>query len=205
MCKHLFVALILAAGCGGPLPINNQPGEVDDPEATKADGPGALRMGQYSRTSGHDLFSSLELARTPGSTTHGTWSSQRGCDGNSTDAAHCFIEIRQTGTYRLTKSGSKRFIRMFEDAVAIETSTTASDFLGRFEYAVDDNQGALVTFTASNGQKTVMTLQNADKAQEGESCGGHTVMPRPCAPGLECVVVQTGVADVPGLCNRLLP
>ena len=160
--------------------------EVDDNVDAKADGFTPMRMGTY------DVAFSDYYALTLHE--DGTFHLQGGCKPNP-NGPSCFAITTMDGNYRFTRSTTtgSHYIRL--------TNNLDDSLAFRFRYVVTGSQSETVALTdMHDSNKSTATLENADKQQEGESCGGFTAHPGECATGLECVNTQ-GCCDLPGTCE----
>jgi hypothetical protein len=184
--KLAFIALISVAGCGNPNGDDQlDPGETDDVINAKADGTTPLRMGTYD----------VNFAPYYSLTLHDDKNFQLmgGCNPDGT-GPHCFAIIENDSYYRLTKSGSKHYIRLYNEI--------DGTLLYRFQYTVSGDMSQNVKLTnTKTGDKYTATLRQADKAQEGESCGGFVANVRGCAADLDCQAAAR-CCDLPGTCVR---
>jgi hypothetical protein len=179
-----FVSILAFAAC-----TSNQqqldPNEVDDTAAdAKADGFTPMRLGTYD-VSFVDYYAM---------TLHddGTFHLQGGCRPNP-DGANCFAISVMDGNYRFTHSGSSHYIRLYNN---IDGSLAF-----RFRYVVSGAHSETVDLVETkDGSDSTATLEEADKRQEGENCGGFVATPGQCATGLECVSAQA-CCDLPGTCQ----
>jgi hypothetical protein len=188
--KTSFVAIAFVAaalvgvGCGGAgesLDAN----EVDDIADAKADGASALRMGTYDVDL--DLYYSLTLEK------NGSYKLIGGCRPGPT-GPHCFAISEDEGHYRLTKSGSSRYIRLYSDLTG--------ELAYRFQYKVSGTRSEKVSLTETHtGKHYTATLEQANLSQEGESCGGFVGSLNACADGLSCKAAAS-CCDLPGVCVR---
>jgi hypothetical protein len=172
---------LTAIGCGGPADLEE--GEVDDSIESKTDGPGRLRMGTYDV----DIipFWAMTLAA------DGTYSLRGGCRPGPT-GPHCFAVIAENGSYTLTKSGSKRYLRLIRDV--------DGKLNHKFSYTVSGGDSEHVQLVEGN-QTFTATLNEANKRQDGENCGGFAGLP--CASNLVCQTVAT-CCDIPGTCRPMV-
>jgi hypothetical protein len=180
----VMMAALAGAGCGGnqdALDAN----EVDEVAAdVKADGATPLRMGTYDVDLG--VFYSMTLKA------DGTFKLFGGCKPGPT-GPHCFAIVTNEGNYRLTRSGSKHYIRLVSDI--------SNELLYRFQYKVSGAESENVSLTETHtGKHYTATLQQADRRQDGESCGGFVGTASACADGLICKVAQH-CCDIPGVCT----
>jgi hypothetical protein len=185
--RTLIVSLFLGlAACGTVHPADDTAGETDDVNSTKADGPNALRMGDYERRSGDALFETISLAQDGSHPSQGTWQTTRGCNSDAISGKHCLFFEVFTGTFRLTKSGSQRFVRFSRDVTAVD-GTKSSTSIARFAYTVD---GDVLGLTASDGAKSTLTLQvpAGGPSGGGQACGSST-----CGAGEFCCNASCGL------------
>jgi hypothetical protein len=177
------VLALSAAGCGGAAG-DLEPGEVDDAGDAKADGQVALRMGSYDVNLPPYWALTLEQ--------NGTFTLRGGCKPGPT-GPHCFAIITDEGHYRLTRSGSKRYLRLYSDI-------QEGKLIYRFQYTVSGRRSEDVKLTETHtGDTSTATLEEADKSQEGESCGGFVASVNQCATGLVCKAAAR-CCDLPGVC-----
>jgi hypothetical protein len=173
------------AGCGRAQEDTLAPGEGDDSAGAKADGVSSLRLGVYALSPELGDFFQLTLREDGGYALRG------GCMPPAAGAAACNFIIVGTGTYRLTKSGSKRFVRLTH-------TMSGPSFKLSYTVAGDDSETVTFTDTATN-KVSVGTLAEAKKKQEGESCGGFISGLDQCATGLICKAAAA-CCDIPGHC-----
>ena len=178
-----FLALVSVAGCGTTGADQLDPGETDDVIGAKEDGAAPLRMGTYD----------VDFAPFYALTLHddNSYTLLGGCNPNA-PGIHCFAIIRHDSYYKLTKSGSKKYIRLYNE---IDGS-----LLYRFQYKVSGGNSQNVALTdTKTGDHYTATLHEADKSQEGESCGGFVANVHACATGLVCKAAAH-CCDMPGTC-----
>jgi hypothetical protein len=181
--KLAFIALISAAGCGSNVDDQMDPGETDDVIGLKADGVAPLRMGTYD----------VDFAPFYALTLHddNSYTLIGGCNPNS-PGVHCFAIIRHDSYYKLTKSGSKKYIRLYNEI--------DGTLLYRFQYKVSGTNSEKVALTETKtGDHYTAKLQEAELSQEGESCGGFVGNVHGCASGLVCQA-SARCCDIPGVC-----
>jgi hypothetical protein len=182
----MAIASTLALGaCAANQADQDNGNEVTDPNDSKADGQTPLRMGTYDVD--FDVYYALTLHD------DGTFHLQGGCRPND-DGPSCFAITVMDGNYHLTKSGTRRYIRLYngiDDSLAY-----------RFRYTVSGEESETLDLVNTHDHSTSSaTLEQADKKQEGESCGGFVVAPGQCADGLVCVTAQH-CCDLPGTCQQ---
>jgi hypothetical protein len=180
-----FVAVIaLASGCATQDGLD--PGETPDTLDAKADGASTLRMGTYDVSFGTYYSMTLNL--------DGTYQLIGGCKQTG-PGLHCFAITEDNGHYKLTKSGSHKYIRLYSDP-------NGGELVYRFSYKVSGTHRQTVSMTETHtGETSTATLENADKSQEGESCGGFVATANACAPDLVCQAAAR-CCDLPGTCVR---
>jgi hypothetical protein len=178
-------SMFLGLGCGAPETL--EPGEVDDTAGVKADGAAALRMGSYDISPDLGPFWALTLEE------NGNYTLRGGCKPNPTGPS-CFAIINQQGHYRLTRSGSKKYLRLYNDL--------DGKLSYRLQYTVSGAKSETVTLVDMHTEASYTAkLQQADKSQEGESCGGFVATLHQCADGLFCKAAAR-CCDLPGVCVR---
>jgi hypothetical protein len=171
-----------AIGCGGPA-ADLEAGEVDDSYDTKGDAAGRIRTGSYQVTI--PGFFAMDL------TAAGAYTLQGGCSPvPGGGEAICHAIILNQGSYLLTKSGSKRFLKLINSAGKTEH---------KFQYTVSGMNSEHVTLVEGDKTSTA-ELKEADKSQDGESCGGFVFHPLQCASNLVCINTKH-IPDVPGTCQ----
>jgi hypothetical protein len=180
MLRSLLMAALLV-GCAGGEQLD--PGESDDVIDSKADGTTPLRMGVYDVDFGVYYAMTLEA--------DGNFMLRGGCKPGPT-GPHCFAITELPGHYRLTHSGSKKYLRLYSD---IDGS-----LVYKFQYKVSGKLSETVKLTDTKTEKEyTATLEEADHAQDGESCGGFVANVRSCADGLICKAAAQ-CCDLPGVC-----
>jgi hypothetical protein len=196
--RSLILSTLLA-GCGGHAHPTDRPvpGESADTAGTKADGVSSLRPGNYSLQPNLDSYWSLALKG------DGTYSLRGGCGSGQDGRLVCFYIVSQQGSYRLTKAGSDRYLRLYPNE-------GDGSLAYKFSYTVGGDNDADVQLTVlvgaggeltQDGDVIAATLAEADKRQEGESCGGFVGAANACADGLSCQA-SAGCCDLPGTCVR---
>jgi hypothetical protein len=150
----LFAAsLAVTGGCTASSSDGLDPGETDDVAADgKADGASTIAEGDYSISPDYSAYWELDLVAGNKYTLHG------GCKPNP-EGPSCFAIIVDSGTYRLTKSGSSKYIRLYSDSSACTTCSGSDDLLVRFQYVIE-SYGAKLTDT-SDGDTYKATLPTA--------------------------------------------
>ena len=125
-----------------------EPGETEDVGTDgKADGSTTLGVGDYSISPDYSLYWELDLSAGSAYTLRG------GCKPNPTGPS-CFAIVLDSGHYKLTKSGTKKYVRLYSDETACTTCSGSDEFLVRFQYTLTST-GANVVDTSDNDKYTL--------------------------------------------------
>jgi hypothetical protein len=174
----MFVSLFAMIGCSNAAPNDDQlPDTAED--VTKADVvyPQGTFDGDASVQAGELETVTLNADKSYSMVTFVYCSSQY-----PLDCGHA------SGSYKFTRGGSTRYLRFYD---------ANGSFMKRYAWKLS---GTTLKLRADGDSAWQSLTQQADYAQEGESCGGFVRDPKQCAPGLVCH--YNHVPDVPGTCMK---
>ena len=143
--RSLVVGILFVTAIGGCATNGDQldPGETDDGAATGKDDSTALQLGQYAISPDYAAFWQVTLGSSSKMTLRG------GCKPPPPGQQACFAITSESGTFKLTKSGTTKYLRLYN---------ASDDLIVKFQYTTTTTTGAKLTDTSDSSNKFTAKL-----------------------------------------------